>query len=112
MTEDMNHIDDIKTLLFKINPICAKAKQAEEEKRKRSECFNVFNTLGLRSEEVRLHSAFLAELLNPDGSHGMGNDFFRQFLSEVIKEERSDFIQSDKVNQNIVERSIGQRTED
>ena len=112
MTEDMNHIDDIKTLLFKINPICAKAKQAEEEKRKRGECFNVFNTLGLRSEEVRLHSAFLAELLNPDGSHGMGNDFFRQFLSEVIKEERSDFIQSDKVNQNIVERSIGQRTED
>lgn len=106
----MSHIEDIKTLLSNINPIYAKAKQADEEKRKRGEYFNVFNTLGLWSEEVRLHSSFLAELLNPNGNHGMGNAFLRQFLQLVIKEQ-PDYIQSDKVNQNIVERFIGQVTE-
>lgn len=106
----MNHIENIKTLLSKINPIYAKAKQATEEKWKRGEYFNVFNTLGLWSEEVRLHSSFLAELLNPNGSHGMGAAFLRQFLRLI--EKQPDYIQPDKVNQNIVERSIGQATED
>ena len=77
---DMNNIEDIKTLLSKINPIYAKTKQADEEKRKRGEYFNIFNTLRLWSEEVRLHSRFLAELLNPNGNHGMGNAFLCQFL--------------------------------
>lgn len=103
----MNHIKDIQTLLSKINPIYTKAKQADEEKRIRGEYFNVFNTLGLWSEEVRLHSSFLAELLNPNGNHGMGNAFLCRFLQLVI-EEQPDYIQSDKVNQNIVERFIGQ----
>lgn len=105
----MNHIENIKTLLSKINPIYAKAKQADEEKRKRGEYSNVFNTLGLWSEEVRLHSSFLAELLNPNGNHGMGNAFLCQFL-QLIKEQ-PDYIQSDKVNQEIVERYIGQKTD-
>ena len=59
----MNNIENIKTLLSKINSIYAKVKQVDEEKRKRGEYFNVFNILGLWSEEVRLHSSFLAELL-------------------------------------------------
>lgn len=107
----MNHIENIKALFSKINPIYAKAKQADEEKRKRGEYFNVFNTLGLWSEEVRLHSAFLAELLNPNGSHGMGGAFLCQFLQLII-EEQPDYIQPDKVRQNIVERTIGVTTED
>lgn len=82
MTEDMNHIDDIKTLLFKINPICAKAKQAEEEKRKRGECFNVFNTLGLRSEEVRLHSAFWQSCLIPMAVTAWGMISFASFCQK------------------------------
>jgi PD-(D/E)XK nuclease superfamily len=36
------------------------------------EAFNVFRILGLQRAEVRTHSAFLAELLNPAGSHGLG----------------------------------------
>lgn len=108
----MSHIEDIKTLLSNINLIYAKAKQADEEKRKRGEYFNVFNTLGLWSEEVRLHSSFLAELLNPNGNHGMGNAFLCQFLQLDQIKEQSDYIQSDKVNQkDIVERHIGQATE-
>lgn len=33
--------------------------------------YNIFNILGLSSNETRLHSAFLANLLNPQGSHGL-----------------------------------------
>ena len=55
----MNNIENIKTLLSKINSIYAKVKQVDEEKRKRGEYFNVFNILGLWSEEERLHSSFL-----------------------------------------------------
>ena len=101
----MNNIENIKTLLSKINSIYAKVKQVDEEKRKRGEYFNVFNILGLWSEEVRLHSSFLAELLNPNGNHGMGDAFLGQFLQLVI-EERSNYIQSNKVSPEIVERYI------
>ena len=107
----MNNIENIKTLLSKINSIYAKVKQVDEEKRKRGEYFNVFNILGLWSEEVRLHSSFLAELLNPNGNHGMGDAFLGQFLQLVI-EERSNYIQSNKVSPEIVERYIGPNTED
>ena len=61
-------------------------KQAEErriQKEQRGEFFNVFNTIGLRTEEVRLHSAFIAELLNPNGSHGLSNLFLKAFLKKV-----------------------------
>lgn len=34
------------------------------------ENFNVFKTLQLETNEVRLHSAILTEFLNPKGSHG------------------------------------------
>jgi len=44
------------------------------------ENFNVFRILKLESSEVRMHSAFLAELLNPNGSHGQKDAFLKLFL--------------------------------
>ncbi|PWK80240.1 PD-(D/E)XK nuclease superfamily protein [Mucilaginibacter oryzae] len=44
------------------------------------ENFNVFRILKLESSEVRMHSAFLAELLNPNGSHGQKGTFLKLFL--------------------------------
>ena len=44
------------------------------------ENFNVFRILGLESREVRTHSAFLGELLNPAGSHGLGDAFLKLFI--------------------------------
>ncbi|PAW95241.1 hypothetical protein CKK33_17730 [Mucilaginibacter sp. MD40] len=43
------------------------------------EKFNVFRILKLESSEVRMHSAFIAELLNPKGSHGQGDLFLKLF---------------------------------
>lgn len=44
------------------------------------ENFNIFRILKLESSEVRLHSAFLAELLNPQGNHGQKDIFLKLFV--------------------------------
>ena len=48
--------------------------------------FNVFSVLGLETKEVILHSKLLAELLNPNGSHGMGSYFLSSFLEKLNEE--------------------------
>jgi hypothetical protein len=54
------------------------------------ENFNVFNILSLSTDEVRSHSAFIAELLNPSGSHGQDSLYLDLFLRHV-KIEAHDF---------------------
>lgn len=80
----------MQTLLKKIGEIQKKQIIKQTEVSRRGENFNVFNVLGLWSEEVRLHSAMLAELLNPDGSHGCGEAFLKIFIEEVLKIEIND----------------------
>lgn len=46
--------------------------------------FNVFSILGLERREVRTHSAFIYELINPSGSHGNGNTFLKLFVRYVL----------------------------
>lgn len=74
----------IQILLGKIGELQKKQIFRQTEVSKRGENFNVFNVIGLWSEEVRLHSAMLAELLNPEGSHGCGDAFLAAFLREVL----------------------------
>lgn len=45
--------------------------------------YNVFNILGLSSNETRLHSAFLANLLDPHGSHGLKTKPLNAFLKII-----------------------------
>lgn len=53
------------------------------------EDFNIFSIMSMESDEVFTHSALLAELLNPKGSHGLGCKplqlFMQQFLSPDYK---------------------------
>ncbi|WP_295935501.1 PD-(D/E)XK nuclease family protein [uncultured Alistipes sp.] len=44
------------------------------------ERFNLFKIIKLTANEVRVHSALLAELLNPRGTHGQGVMFLDLFL--------------------------------
>ncbi|UXI04685.1 PD-(D/E)XK nuclease family protein [Photobacterium sp. TY1-4] len=46
--------------------------------------FNLFSVLRGSTDEVRLHSRFIAELLDPKGSHNMGRRFLQHFL-ETLK---------------------------
>ena len=70
-------------ILESISRLYEREKQVKERKRKEGDFFNVFNTIGLRTEEVRLHSAFIAELLNPKGSHGLSYHFLQAFLETI-----------------------------
>ncbi|MBR5912584.1 MAG: PD-(D/E)XK nuclease family protein [Bacteroidales bacterium] len=72
-------METITTMLNSISKRYEQQKKLEEKKREQGDFFNVFNTIGLRTEEVRLHSAFIAELLNPKGSHGLSQRFLQAF---------------------------------
>jgi hypothetical protein len=102
-------MDTIKDLLSSISKLYEEERQVKLKKREAGEFFNVFNTIGLWSEEVRLHSAFIAELLNPKGSHGLGGLFLQAFLEELDLPD--DYINVQRCSQNIVERVIGPVTE-
>ncbi len=49
--------------------------------------FNLFDVLGIARRELQ-HSAFLAWLLDPRGSHGLRDYFLRHFLSQASVEGR------------------------
>ncbi len=48
-----------------------------------AQSFNVFTLLRKESDEVRLHSRFISELLNPQGSHQQGTLFLDSFLETL-----------------------------
>jgi hypothetical protein len=66
-----------KNLLDQVNAINTRYKKINELT---GENFNVFRILKLESSEVRMHSAFLAELLNPKGTHGQKDVFLKLFV--------------------------------
>ena len=80
----MTHIDSI---IKQLQQILLVERNNQEEKWKRGECFNIFQILGVATNEVRLHSAFLAELLNPCASHGMSTKYLSSFIDYIIRRE-------------------------
>jgi len=51
--------------------------------------FNIFEVLGATWHELR-HSRFLAFMLDPRGSHGLGDAFLRRFLLHTLKQVEPD----------------------
>lgn len=70
------------TLLSKTNEILTKSRISSEESSVRGERFNIFDVLGIDSDELS-HSDVIAELLNPKGTHGQGNAFLELFLKTL-----------------------------
>ena len=54
-----------------------------ELERQRASGFNLFRILGVAYLEVSTHSAILANLLDPRGSHAQGHVFFHAFLATL-----------------------------
>jgi hypothetical protein len=46
--------------------------------------FNLFQILDITSDEVRLHTKLISDLLNPHGSHGQGSIFLSHFI-KILK---------------------------
>lgn len=66
-----------KNLLERVKVICA---VNELEIRDSGQDFNIISILGMENNERYTHSAIIAELLNPNGTHGFGNLFLKEFL--------------------------------
>lgn len=74
--------NQIKSLLNQIRTI---KKSYDLVTKNNGENFNVFQILGLESAEVKTHSKFLAELLDPNGSHEQGDKFLKTFVKYINK---------------------------
>jgi len=72
----MTDVQDIGSLLIQVSAI---SKKYDEIARQSGHDFNIFQILGVESDELS-HSRMLASLLDPDGLHGKGDLFLRLFL--------------------------------
>ena len=54
----------IQAILNEVKPIVEENKKCRIEKWKNGDFFNIFSILKMETDEVKTHSAFLAELLN------------------------------------------------
>lgn len=77
--------NDIDLLFDKVAKIAISKNERELAAQKRGEKFNIFELLGLQSDETRLHSTLLAELLNPSGKHGLGDEPLKLFLQYICQ---------------------------
>ncbi len=49
--------------------------------------FNIFSILGMEHYEVKTHSAFIYDFINPQGSHVQGDTYLRLFAKEALEIE-------------------------
>ena len=108
-------MNDIINILNQVRIVSRKIKEQRKEKFERGENYNIFYDLGFMSDEVHLHSMFLANLLNPKGSHGQRGKFLEAFLKMLQKSFPA--ISADNLELNItnasveVEKYIGRHTD-
>lgn len=108
-------MNDIINILNQVRIVSQKIKEQRKEKFERGESFNIFNDLGFMSDEVHLHSMFLANLLNPKGSHGQRGKFLEAFLKMLQKlfpAISADSLELDTAVASVeVEKYIGRQTD-
>ena len=81
-------LNKISSLLNEVNTLSNHQKEIEKIK---GETFNIFSILGVESKENKTHSNFIAELLNPNGSHLQGSVFLDLFLKTIEYKEILNF---------------------
>ena len=108
-------MNDIINILNQVRIVSRKIKEQRKEKFERGENYNIFNDLGFMSDEVHLHSMFLANLLNPKGSHGQRGKFLEVFLKMLQKSFpaiSADSLELDTAIASVeVEKFIGRQTD-
>ena len=108
-------MNDIINILNQVRIVSRKIKEQRIEKFERGENYNIFNDLGFMSDEVHLHSMFLANLLNPKGSHGQRGKFLEAFLKMLQKSFpaiSADSLELDTAIASVeVEKYIGRQTD-
>lgn len=83
-------MEQLQKLLNEIRILTDINKKMRKEKLAKGDAFNLFSELGMSTDEVHLHSAFLAMLLNPKSSHGQGDKFLIPFV--VLLNEKCPYL--------------------
>jgi len=53
--------------------------------------YNIFNILNIQTYEVRTHTPFLRNLLDPNGTHGQKDLFLKTFIQKFIPKDKMEF---------------------
>ncbi|MCW3098400.1 MAG: hypothetical protein JWL77_4018 [Chthonomonadaceae bacterium] len=75
----------------------AELEQLEEKLRQ----FNIFEAIGMQNQEIR-HSTFLAFLLDPQQTHGLGEDFLKKVLQRALLSANSASLPVNVVNLHLM----------
>ena len=75
---------DIQRFFQEVASICALEQSQQEERNRKGENYNLFSILSIERYELK-HSALIANLLDPKGSHGCGDAFLRAFFEIALK---------------------------
>lgn len=81
---------DIQRFFQEVASICALGQEQQEERNRKGENYNLFSILNIERYELK-HSALIANLLDPKGSHGCGDAFLRAFFEIALKERAYPF---------------------
>ena len=75
---------DIQQFFREVENICTHEQALQEERHRKGENYNLFRILSIERYELK-HSALIANLLDPKGSHGCGDTFLRAFFEIALK---------------------------
>lgn len=81
---------DIQRFFQEVASICTHEQALQEERHRKGENYNLFSILNIERYELK-HSALIANLLDPKGSHGCGDAFLRAFFEIALKERAYPF---------------------
>ena len=76
---------NIQQFFREVENICTHEQELQEERHRKGENYNLFSILNIERYELK-HSALIANLLDPKGSHGCGDAFLRAFFEIALKE--------------------------
>ena len=80
----------IQRFFQEVENICTHEQALQEERNRKGENYNLFSILNIERYELK-HSALIANLLDPKGSHGCGDAFLRAFFEIALKERAYPF---------------------
>lgn len=75
---------DIQRFFQEVASICTHEQALQKERYHKGENYNLFSILRIEGSELK-HSALIANLLDPEGSHGCGDAFLRAFFEIALK---------------------------
>ena len=76
-------IDNKQTAIHLLKNISVIRNKYDEISKVTGDKFNIFSILHLESDEVRLHSRLIGELLNPNGSHNQKGLYLKLFIDAM-----------------------------